>query len=221
MKHKLDGFTLKLIAIAAMAVDHIAVVFFPTELWMRLIGRLTMPIMAYFIAEGYKYTRSVKRYVSRILIFAVISQIPFMLAFQSTNLNVMFTLAIAILIISIEHSRLPKHLRVLLNLSLLYLSLFCDWALFGVLYVLVFFRYRGNFKRQAIAFSVTVFIQLFTHLLTAIVSKDYSFIIVAGTLGALPLLSLYSGKKGEGPRYLFYAFYPAHLAVLALLGYLI
>ena len=221
MKHKLDGFTLKLIAIAAMTVDHIAVIFFPTELWMRLIGRLTMPIMAFFIAEGYKYTRSVKRYVSRILLFAAISQIPFMLAFNSTSFNVMFTLTIAILIVLIEQSRLPKHLRLLLSLSLLCLSIFCDWPLFGVLYVLVFFRYRGNFKRQAIAFTFTVLVQLFSYSLTSIASKDYSFIVEAGTLGALPLLSLYSGKKGEGPRYLFYIFYPAHLAVLALLGYLI
>ena len=104
MKQKLDGFSLKIIAIAAMTVDHIAAVFFPTELWMRLIGRLTMPIMAFFVAEGYKYTRSVKRYLLRLLIFASISQVPFMVTFKSTNLNIMFTLAIAVLIISINRA---------------------------------------------------------------------------------------------------------------------
>ncbi len=204
-----------------MTVDHIAVVFFPTELWMRLIGRLTMPIMAFFIAEGYKHTRSVKRYVSRILVFAVISQIPFMLAFDSLNLNVMFTLAIAVLIIAIEQSRLQNHLRLLLGLSLLLLSLLCDWALYGVLYALVFYKFRGNFRHQALSFTIIVALQLFSYALTAFASKDFSFLVEAGTLGALPLLSLYSGKKGEGPRYLFYIYYPAHLAILALLKYLI
>ncbi len=221
MKQKLDGFSLKIIAIAAMTVDHIAAVFFPTELWMRLIGRLTMPIMAFFVAEGYKYTRSVKRYLLRLLIFASISQVPFMVTFKSTNLNIMFTLAIAVLIISIEQSQLQRHLRLLLGLSLLYLSLFCDWAVFGVLYVLVFYRFRNNFKRQAVAFIVTVFVQLFSYALTAIASRDFTFLIEAATTGALPLLSLYNGKKGEGPRYFFYVYYPAHLAVLALLKYIL
>ena len=104
MKNKFDGFSLKLIAVAAMTVDHISAVFFPSEIWMRLIGRLTMPIMAFLISEGYHYTRSVRKYLFRLLIFAIVSQVPYMLAFGINNLNVMFTLAISVLLLAIETS---------------------------------------------------------------------------------------------------------------------
>lgn len=221
MKYKLDGFSLKLIAVAAMTVDHISAVFFPTEIWMRLIGRLTMPIMAFLIAEGYHYTRSVKKYLLRLLIFAVISQAPYMLAFGITNLNVMFTLSISVLLLAIETSHMSNILRMLLTFSLLLFSVFCDWSLFGVLFVYVFYRFRGNFKRQAIAFCIVVMIQLSVHALLSFSSRNYSYLVNAGTLATLPLLSVYNLRRGSDVRYFFYIYYPAHLAVIALLRHLV
>ncbi|MGI6578250.1 MAG: TraX family protein [Eubacteriales bacterium] len=221
MKYKLDGFSLKLIAVAAMTVDHISAVFFPTEIWMRLIGRLTMPIMAFLIAEGYHYTRSVKKYLLRLLIFAVISQAPYMLAFGITNLNVMFTLSISVLLLAIETSHMSNILRMLLTFSLLLFSVFCDWSLFGVLFVYIFYRFRGNFKRQAIAFCIVVMIQLSVHALLSFSSRNYSYLVNAGTLATLPLLSVYNLRRGSDVRYFFYIYYPAHLAVIALLRHLV
>lgn len=221
MKYKLDGFSLKLIAVAAMTVDHISAVFFPTEIWMRLIGRLTMPIMAFLIAEGYHYTRSVKKYLLRLLIFAVISQAPYMLAFGITNLNVMFTLSISVLLLAIETSHMSNILRMLLTFSLLLFSVFCDWSLFGVLFVYVFYRFRGNFKRQAIAFCIVVMIQLSVHALLSFSSRNYSYLVNAGTLATLPILSVYNLRRGSDVRYFFYIYYPAHLAVIALLRHLV
>lgn len=221
MKYKLDGFSLKLIAVAAMTVDHISAVFFPTEIWMRLIGRLTMPIMAFLIAEGYHYTRSVKKYLLRLLIFAVISQAPYMLAFGITNLNVMFTLSISVLLLAIETSHMSNILRMLLTFSLLLFSVFCDWSLFGVLFVYIFYRFRGNFKRQAIAFCIVVMIQLSVHALLSFSSRNYSYLVNAGTLATLPILSVYNLRRGSDVRYFFYIYYPAHLAVIALLRHLV
>jgi hypothetical protein len=219
VKYKLDGFSLKLIAVAAMTVDHISAVFFPTEIWMRLIGRLTMPIMAFLIAEGYHYTRSVKKYLLRLLIFAVISQAPYMLAFGITNLNVMFTLSISVLLLAIETSHMSNILRMLLTFSLLLFSVFCDWSLFGVLFVYIFYRFRGNFKRQAIAFCIVVMIQLSVHALLSFSSRNYSYLVNAGTLATL--LSVYNLRRGSDVRYFFYIYYPAHLAVIALLRHLV
>lgn len=221
MKNKFDGFFLKLIAVAAMTVDHISAVFFPSEIWMRLIGRLTMPIMAFLISEGYHYTRSVRKYLFRLLIFAIVSQVPYMLAFGINNLNVMFTLAISVLLLAIETSYMSNLLRVLLTFSLLLVSVFCDWSLFGVLFVYVFYRYRGNFKRQALSFCIVVVLQIAVHALMSFPSRNLDYFVNAGTIAALPLLSLYNLRRGRDVRYFFYIYYPVHLAVLALLRYLI
>lgn len=221
VKYKLDGFSLKLIAVAAMTVDHISAVFFPSEIWMRLIGRLTMPIMAFLVAEGYHYTRSVRKYLFRLLIFAIVSQVPYMLAFGFNNLNVMFTLAISVLLLAIETSYMSNLLRVLLTFSLLLVSVFCDWSLFGVLFAYVFYRYRGNFKRQAFAFCIVVVLQIAVHALMSFPRGSLDYFVNAGTIAALPLLSLYNLRRGRDVRYFFYIYYPAHLAVLALLRYII
>ena len=84
-KRFLNSNAIKLIAIIAMTVDHIAWAVYPgysTEpaaIVMHIIGRLTCPIMCYCIAEGYHYTRDVKKYTRRLLIFALISHVPYML----------------------------------------------------------------------------------------------------------------------------------------------
>lgn len=218
MKYKLDGFSLRMIAIAAMTIDHIAAVFFPWAIWMRFIGRLTMPIIAYMAAESFCHTRSVKKYLYRLLIFAVAAQIPFMLAFDTVTLNVLFTLATSISILAIETSRLSKPLRLLLTFALLVFSVFCDWALFGVLFVWVFFKFRGDFRRQAIAFSIVAAAEI---VLLAFTTHGYAFLAEAGVFAAIPVLSMYNGKRGSDMRYFFYIFYPAHLALIALINYLI
>lgn len=215
---KLDGFSLKIIAIAAMTIDHIAAVFFPWAIGMRFIGRITMPIIAYMAAEGFSHTRSVKKYLYRLLAFAIIAQIPFMLAFDTKYFNILFTLAISISILAIENSRLSKPAKLLLIFSLLVFSIYCDWALFGVLFVWVFFKFRGNFRHQAVAFSIAAAVRI---ILLAFTTTGYAFLAEAGVFTALPLLSLYNGKRGRDARYLFYIYYPVHLAVLALLNYLI
>jgi hypothetical protein len=238
VKYQLDGFSLKVIAIAAMTIDHIAAVFFPEALWMRFIGRLTMPIIAYMAAEGYHHTHNVRKYLYRILIFAAIAQVPFMLAFNLLTLNVLFTLAAALTILMVENSRLEKVTKLALTFALLVFSVFCDWAVFGVLFVWVFYKFRGNFKRQALAFSLVAGAEL---IVLALTTKGYAFLTEAGVFAAIPLLSLYNGQRDNGHRgngqrgngqfgrgkggndmrYLFYIFYPAHLAVIALIHYLI
>jgi len=69
---------IKIIAMVTMAIDHIGVLLFPSLRILRTIGRIAFPIFAYQIAKGYSKTRNKKKYASRIAIFAVISQIPYM-----------------------------------------------------------------------------------------------------------------------------------------------
>ncbi len=95
----LTGFSIKLIAIVAMTFDHVGAVFFPMEDWFRIIGRMTMPIMCYFIAEGYFYTKNKKKYAMRLLGFAILSQIPYQLCFANHGIggNVFWTLLLGML----------------------------------------------------------------------------------------------------------------------------
>ena len=78
----LDGTMLKVLAMISMVFDHVGDMFFPGVAWLRMVGRLAMPIFAFFIAEGYSHTHDKKKYLKRMGIFALISEIPFDLAFH-------------------------------------------------------------------------------------------------------------------------------------------
>ena len=84
MKKGLNASTLKLIAIITMVIDHISWGFFDFYSWqgymLHIIGRLTIPIMCFFIAEGYHYTRNIKKYTARLFVFAVISHFAYIFA---------------------------------------------------------------------------------------------------------------------------------------------
>ena len=88
----LSGTTIKFIAIAAMLIDHIAWAFVPTYSVfgqiMHVIGRITASIMCFFVAEGYYYTKNVKKYVLRLAIFALISHVPFIF-FETENISIL------------------------------------------------------------------------------------------------------------------------------------
>ena len=73
----LDGTALKLIAVTAMILDHVGDNFFPDQIWMRIIGRMALPIFAFCIAEGFSHTRDRRRYLYRMGLFALLSEIPF------------------------------------------------------------------------------------------------------------------------------------------------
>lgn len=225
--------TLKIIAIMAMLIDHIAWRFVPTAtplgIIMHIIGRLTMPIMCFFIAEGFFHTRNKRKYAIRLLLFAIISQIPF--AYQQSghilpqyhnlfdaieSINVIFTLFLGLIALWVCKSNLHKAKKVLLVIGCCVLAMACDWALFGVLYVLAFGLNRANFKRQAAWFSaVTVFMVTGS----AIMSTEQLFQV--GVLLSLPLLYLYNGKRGgyAWSKWAFYVFYPLHLLILGLIKF--
>ena len=97
----LDGTMLKIIAMVSMVFDHVGDMFFPDMMWLRMVGRLAMPIFAFCITEGYIHTRNRNKYLLRMGIFALVSEVPFDLAFEGniniTHQNIMLTFFIAIL----------------------------------------------------------------------------------------------------------------------------
>ena len=157
---KLDGNTLKLIAIAAMLIDHTAWAFVPTLSLlgqiMHIIGRITAPTMCYFIAEGYYHTRSVKKYALRLFVFAVIAYLPFVL-FETKKLptaqtaftfNVIYTLLLGLLALWAWDKMQNKVLRTLIIIGLCILTIPGDWPIFGVMYILAFGINHDDFKKQ-------------------------------------------------------------------------
>lgn len=96
----LTGFQVKVVAIVAMTIDHLGAVFFPEYLWMRVIGRISMPVFCYFVAEGFMYTSNKGKYASRLLLFAFLSEIPYQMCFwerYGAAGNVFWTLLLGML----------------------------------------------------------------------------------------------------------------------------
>jgi len=237
----LTASSLKWFAIFAMVVDHIAWKTTPSMgvfLLMHIIGRMTMPIMCFLLAEGFYHTKNRKRYALRLLIFALIAQVPFtyylkgklfVLWIGPETLNVLFCLLLGFCALWAIKSKETKGLKITVVTWCLLLSLVCDWMVFGVLWVLAFGLNRGSFKRQAAWFSVIgIFAALLVNVMdiSAVLSGDFRNFMQFGVLLALPLLWLYNGKKANdntpaclSNKWIFYVFYPAHLAVLGVLHY--
>ncbi len=241
----LDGEALKLIAIFAMTVDHIAYAFVEDgtllAIFMHAIGRITGPVMFYLAAEGYHHTRSVPRYILRLAVFALISFLPFQLfvygrelpvRFNFLRLNVLYTILLGVLAVWVRHEVRPMPLKLLLLGGLILLAAPGDWGTSGVLMILTFEFYYGAFPQQAFAYILLVLLDMnVLHLFTG---PTFSLLyegtldLTMWTYGAenlglfLPLLLLrqYNGQRGRhslGGKWLFYVYYPAHLIVLGLI----
>lgn len=245
----LSAHTLKIIAIIAMTIDHIAWAFVDAcsaaGILMHLVGRLTAPIMCFFIAEGYAHTRNANRYALRLLVFALISWFPFIF-FETGGLpplallpqmNMIYTLFLALAALIVRDQIKEGFIRVLVIIVICLMSMMGDWPIFGVLYVLAFSCGRGSFKKQAFWFSVVSILMIaffsLPYFLTltqpgsGLVFSFSSFMgragMQAGVFLALPLLYCYNGQKGggKGGKWLFYIYYPAHLVLLGILQMLL
>ena len=153
--HFLDGTTLKLIAMVSMVFDHVGDNFFPDQVWMRVIGRIAMPIFAFCIAEGFSHTRDRKKYLLRMGVFAVLSELPFDLLTEGKpgfqHQNVMCTFFLAILALTAwdyftDEKRSPGRIALgvcaVLGFMAAALLLRTDYYLYGVGLVFLFYVLR-------------------------------------------------------------------------------
>lgn len=208
----MTGFQLKLLAMLAMTADHIGAVFFPEIPLLRWIGRLAMPVLCFFIGEGLRHTRSPRRYLLRLTGFALLSELPFDLAFYGGiewgHQNVYFTLALGLLALWAIQSWGMEGWLLALTAALAAELLGCDYGMYGVLLILLLDRFHRAHSEQLAAAALLnlAFFGLQTQTLSLI---------------ALPLLWLYNGKRGRDDRRLFYLYYPAHLCVLGILRFVL
>lgn len=227
----LDSTALRLFAILFMVLDHLWATVVPGNLWLTCLGRLAFPIFAFQLCEGYRYTSDYRRYRRRLLVFALLSEIPFNLFYAGSVIfpfhqNVLFTLLLGLLAIR-QADRLrreegikKKNLRCLALLLIFAggVVLFPDYGLMGVMTVLCFFVFRDHRLFQLMAMTV---LNIFTFkgqtIPVSLFGLAYDFPIQGFALLALPLIWLYNGEKGRGGkglRLFWYIFYPLHMLVL-------
>ena len=180
---------IKYLAIFTMLLNHIANVLLPenTILWEVFIdiGYFTAITMCYFLVEGFYYTHSRRKYGERLLIFAGISQVPYMIAFGNSQLNMIFTLFICFMILVVQERMMASKWRIPLLILLLLLSVCSDWAILAPVFTIWFHESWGNRKRMITAYGVgAALFVLFNHsCLTVFGSRDQ--------------LLLYNGKNGS------------------------
>ena len=236
---------LKLLAVICMLGDHVAALFLanadPRSIFLRTFGRLTAPLMCFFLVEGFYYTRDRFAYGKRLCIFALLSQPAFAYAlghrFWEEPYNVILTLFLSFLCMALLSSSLPQNKKDAGIFILLGASCFCDWALFGPLWVLGFFIFRKEKQKAILSYCL---VSLF------MVALDIGYYVIkglpwyqeawqVGVFLAVPLFLLYDPGKGRAEKlsyrerqslplgrraylafskWFFYCFYPLHLFIL-------
>lgn len=215
---------LKLIAMLAMTVDHIGYILFPRVMWMRMVGRLAFPIFAYMIAEGCAYTKNINKYLVTMGLMALASQVVDFAVTKSLYMNIMitFTMSISLIILVKNATKQRKTLW---------------WILFG-LGVAAAFVITQVGPRVVEGFGVDYdFIGVILPVCVYLAKNKWTKLGVCtlclcllpiGTwwgqwlaLLAIPLLALYNNTRGKWRiKWLFYFYYPLHLAVLWLIAIL-
>lgn len=252
LKTKMNGLslnTLKTIAIFAMVIDHTAVIFLdpyhPLYAVMRFLGRITGPTMFFAAVEGYHHTRDLKKYLARLLFFAVGMHLPvfylrdikassLLLEMDLPTLNVFFTIFFGVLAITVRQKIQYPILKIFLLCSIIIASIPADWGVQGVVVALIFDYYYGQLNNQLFGYLIWVLFD--KGVLDMLTGPFRSFFetgtfylnpdmylwsgISSGTLLPYLLLHLYNGKRGRGGevyKWFFYLFYPLHLAILGLI----
>ncbi|MDO4291692.1 MAG: TraX family protein [Eubacteriales bacterium] len=229
---------IKYAAMATMLLNHIGTIFLtPGTLWYELfldVGYFTAPVMCYFLVEGYGYTHSKKRYGLRLFLFALLSELPFCLAFSHgpgisfVALNMIFTLFICFLLLTVRERVQNPSLQAFLVILLFAVTLFSDWALLAPSYTLLFAWAGKDRRRLGRAFLAAALLFGGINALGGIdrfafwQNLLYSLGGMAGVAAAgVCILFFYNGRRMERARqfsqWFFYLFYPAHLLLLGLL----
>lgn len=234
---------LKLIAIVAMVIDHIAWAFVPfgsiAGQLMHIIGRVTAPIMCFMIAEGYHKTHNVKKYAQRLGIFAIISHFAYMyyetghfifyridghLMFNfNMETSIMFPLFLGLIALIVRDS--PKYEAPVKNMIVLVICLVAiigDWGATAVIWILLFSSFSYSRKEQMKYFCIVAAVMILLDIVLNISNGVwYNDLYQLGVFLAVPLLMKYNGvrKGGKGYKWFFYVFYPAHLLVIAIIRY--
>lgn len=222
---------IKYVAMLTMFLNHIAHIFLVRGSLLyevfEDIGFFTAPVMCYFLVEGYDYTRSKKKYGARLLLFAIVSQIPYELAFHYGSLNMIYTLFCCFMILAVMEKVANPFLRMLLCMLLMFATAVGDWPFFAAIFTILFHNSKENKKKAWVSF----FVSYFFFVLVSIQNYMYgpgdwtAYAVVHALFAGLGILAaavvvlvFYNGRRAkrgrEFSKWFFYVFYPAHLLFL-------
>ncbi len=244
----MDGFTLKIIAIICMTIDHlyklvpgfvalipdvsIAIPGGAVSLvgLIALIGRIAFPLFAFCVAEGALHTRNIEKYLVRLFIFAIISELPFdYMFFGGLNFgyqNVMWTFFFGVLAVylykRLKASKLLALYTVFATAAVCYLFK-TDYSIIGVILIFTMYIIKNKpLKLLAVAGIICIYYLYAKGLFVAVFASNTIDTInrtlsLVAMLISVVLMALYNGRKGAGMKWLFYIYYPLHLIVLGLI----
>ena len=225
LKTNLNTNFIKIIAIAAMTIDHVGTVFFPEYPAFRWIGRIAFPLFCYCLTVGMLYTHDIRKYALRLGAFALISQPFWILAFHADNipgnlfnLNIFFTLLVSLL----ATWGFKERKWWLFALALFTVSWWnFDYSGTGIQLMLIFYLCRNRPRLGAALYLLSYLPALMNGwpedplcLTVGGLCIDWSIFAVF----AAPLIFCATHSRIKINRWFFYAFYPAHLAAIALAG---
>ena len=214
-------FVLKLLAAACMLIDHAGLILFPSQMWMRAVGRLAFPLFAFFIGEGFFYTKNRTKYFLRIFLLGVACQIPYAVVGYPLELGILITFSISLCLMELlsraqtgfrEGKEGPAWL-IAFTMAVAAAALLChhvsvDYGFFGILLPVWMTPFRKKSHRLAAFAAGLVALCVYFAYPTFL---DVQILCLL----ALPLLLLYNGKPGKyRMKWFFYIFYPVHLALL-------
>ena len=202
---------MQIIAMLTMLIDHIGYIFFPYDLAWRYIGRIAFPIYCYALVQGHIHTSSRLRYLRRLLLIALIAQIPYNLALDPGGWNVVFTLLLSAAVLALL-DKLPKlwyGIPVVIIAVLIMDHLPLDYNAYGLLLVLIF-RYTRSYWLVLAHFALNVFYLFYYYWLVQMASIAPTILIAL-----TPAFWVFLEKR-RLPRWVWWSFYPAHLAILAM-----
>ena len=215
----MSSLVLKIAALITMIIDHYGAIFQSDIITYRIIGRLAFPIYCFLLVEGYTHTSNIKKYASRLITFALFSEIPFDLAFFGKigfeHQNIFFTLFIGLAAIYFIDNKEGKYNNnsalVIFAAAILATLLRTDYQFIGIIYILAFYFTRNQPKHKK--FLVTALI-MFAVNLSAGYLQQFSLL-------ALIPIYFYNNKQGRKNKVLqmsFYIAYPLHLMIFYLLN---
>ena len=241
LKFEITSFSLHIMAMIFMLCDHLWGTIVQGNDWLTCIGRLTFPIYAFMIVEGYFHTKNLKKYVGRLLIFAILSEIPFNLAmgsrlFYPIHQNVLWSFLISIGLIhwneKVKVKKLWKRILVgfasILIGSIVGIITFVDYYHAGILMVLVFYFFRHKkwwcYLGQFICMWY-INCDMLGGLQYEINVLGQTYFISRQGFALLALIPIwfYKGKQGYHSKtlqFIYYAFYPVHLLILGILKFI-